>query len=1596
MSKLIRYLIFVVFTVAIAMSVTVQAQILDNSGIVFHGKILNPDNTTSPTDSNATFTVEIIGKSQFIRGDGSAGTDTCVIYRETQNAPVNNGSFSITIGQGTGSFGSGPNTNGQQLASLFVNPPTDLQVGNVNYAIPAISCTSGLSNFQPEKTKTERFLNVFVNVGGANIPLGEMAIRSIPFAHQAKQIDGYGVGNILKIGSAANTTHKIMTSAQADYLINFYDAANNTVNFNNAIVNNVGTPSATQTSAAANVNYVNQQISAMVANSTVALPPGNYGAANRTLSLVVDTEGRLSQVSAADIALPANQVTFTGPARLLGKTTAGAGAGQEISIGSGLALSPTGELTATVTLPTLAGNRVVTTNNLGVMEATSCAANQVLSFDLVGNFVCQSPTIAGVTTLPDGQIWIGNAAGLAAARAITGDVSLTNAGVATVTRIQGNSVLNQLPTNGQVLSWVTANNRWEPVTPASGSVTAVSGTAPIVSSGGATPAISLNSNFAGFDITNMGNVSFQAGQYIQLTNEPAAIPAGLGAGDAGKIWLNAGVIKYWDGSAVQTLGLSGAIALGGDVDGASNANTVRRIQGQNVNAAVPTANQYMKFVSGEWRPANIAAAELPTLAADSVLTTNNLGVITPVSVLPVNRGGTGSSVALANNRLMYSSGGNIIELPTGTNGQMLSLNASLVPTWVAAPTVPAGTVTGFAVTAPITNTGTATSPNVGLASDFAGFDITNMGNISFQAGQYIQLTNEPAAIPAGLGAGDAGKIWLNAGVIKYWDGSAVQTLGLSGAIALGGDVDGASNANIVRRIQGQSVNAAVPTANQYMKFVSGEWRPSNIAAAELPTLAADSVLTTNNLGVITPVSVLPVNRGGTGSSVALANNRLMYSSGGNIIELPTGTNGQMLSLNASLVPTWGPAPSAVTSISTNNGLTGGAITTAGTIGLANINAGQILSNVTTGPGTPVGNSISAILDTVTPAPVQGSVLYRDTNLNGWRSLPPGPNGQVLISGGPGANPSWAAAAAALPGLASTQMWVGNSSGAATARAISGDWSMSNAGVATVTGLQNRLVANTAPVIGNVLAWDSVTNSWIPDLHIKEQTDWGNVSMGTGSHTSNSGVENTAIGALSLSNSTTGSRNTGVGFASLRSITTGGGNTAIGSSALLNTTTGLRNVAVGGNALNFVNGNDNIGIGAEAGNLQAITGSNNILIGTIVGPNIGPAASNQLNIGNWIYGHNGNIGIGQTNPAARLDVNGQIRITGGTPGNGRVLTSDATGLATWQVPAAGGSVTSITANNGLSGGTITTSGTIGLATIAANRVLGTTAAGVPTEQSLTTMFDTIGNAQGSMLYRDTNLNGWRALAPGAANQVLISGGPAANPSWATASSIVSSGNGFVNGGNSGLTSPTLGINDNNNFLIQQGIAAGNTLTLGRNPIAGLPTPQIVIGSNINLNGNVVIPANGDVTMGANGDLTMNSNGDITMGVNGDIFMGANGDIIMGSGGDISAGGQITNGFFVNTGATACTIDWNRGNTQETDCTCASAITMSNLNQGGTYTLVVTSSTTNQCNFTHTPTAQTFKFRPANAARTGGAGNHTVYTFMKIGPTNTYVSWASDFN
>lgn len=194
----------------------------------------------------------------------------------------------------------------------------------------------------------------------------------------------------------------------------------------------------------------------------------------------------------------------------------------------------------------------------------------------------------------------------------------------------------------------------------------------------------------------------------------------------------------------------------------------------------------------------------------------------------------------------------------------------------------------------------------------------------------------------------------------------------------------------------------------------------------------------------------------------------------------------------------------------------------------------------------------------------------------------------------------------------------------------------------------------------------------------------------------SGYNNTAIGALALTNNTSAYANTAVGIQALYSLTTGVQNTAIGGASLFSLTEGNNNTALGYSVLNMMTGASNLAAGTGAmrnpsgGSSNVALGVNaargitdTVITGTValgyqagfaltsstgntllgyqagsaltsgnynilIGYNVNPydnTGSNQLNIGNTIYGDLGTkkIGIGVTSPSDTLDVSGSLTV-----------------------------------------------------------------------------------------------------------------------------------------------------------------------------------------------------------------------------------------------------------------------------------------------------------------------------------------------------------------
>lgn len=134
-----------------------------------------------------------------------------------------------------------------------------------------------------------------------------------------------------------------------------------------------------------------------------------------------------------------------------------------------------------------------------------------------------------------------------------------------------------------------------------------------------------------------------------------------------------------------------------------------------------------------------------------------------------------------------------------------------------------------------------------------------------------------------------------------------------------------------------------------------------------------------------------------------------------------------------------------------------------------------------------------------------------------------------------------------------------------------------------------------------------------------------------------------------------STNAAFGSYALYSNTDGGNNTAIGSESLIQNTSGNGNTSIGaGSGYDNETGTNNTLVGYNTG--VQVDGLNNA---TAIGANTYAGSSNSL-----ILGNNANVGIGTISPTAKLEVIGNIKITDGTEGVGKVLMSDAQGASSW--------------------------------------------------------------------------------------------------------------------------------------------------------------------------------------------------------------------------------------------------------------------------------------------------------------------------------------------
>lgn len=214
----------------------------------------------------------------------------------------------------------------------------------------------------------------------------------------------------------------------------------------------------------------------------------------------------------------------------------------------------------------------------------------------------------------------------------------------------------------------------------------------------------------------------------------------------------------------------------------------------------------------------------------------------------------------------------------------------------------------------------------------------------------------------------------------------------------------------------------------------------------------------------------------------------------------------------------------------------------------------------------------------------------------------------------------------------------------------------------ITGLTTNRIpyATSSTTIGDdsALTWDATNNAITINSCRIHSTGSSNTFIGdsAGNFTTSGAGGNTIIGSSAGSSLTTANNSVFIGLGAGTNTSSGSLNVAIGSNTMVSNTTGAANTAVGASSLSLLSsGINNIAIGRQAAD-NITSGGNNIIIGTDIDAQ-SATASNQLSIQNIIFGtgnsatgttvSTGSIGIGETAPTRKLEVAGSLAIKAGT-------------------------------------------------------------------------------------------------------------------------------------------------------------------------------------------------------------------------------------------------------------------------------------------------------------------------------------------------------------
>ena len=440
------------------------------------------------------------------------------------------------------------------------------------------------------------------------------------------------------------------------------------------------------------------------------------------------------------------------------------------------------------------------------------------------------------------------------------------------------------------------------------------------------------------------------------------------------------------------------------------------------------------------------------------------------------------------------------------------------------------------------------------------------------------------------------------------------------------------------------------------------------SASTIPTFTVDAQ---GRLTAAASVALPDTSATNEIQALSLAGNVLSLSNGGGSVTLPSGGGS-----------------GTVTSVATGTGLTGGPITGSGTISLAS--SGVTAGSYGSASAIPVitVDATGRVTSASTAAFTSTNLYTADGTLSAARTVTVGTNnltftgttGQVVVSaplkittGTPGAG----------------KVLTSDATGIATWQAVSGSGTVTN--VAAGTGLTGGPITSTGTLsLANtaVTAGSYGSASTIPTFTVDAQ---GRLTAAASVALPDTSASN-EIQALSLAGSTLSLSNGG-GSVSLASLNTDSQNLSLtGTTLNISGGTGV-NLATAGFLTAEVDGSitNEIQNLTVSGNTMNISGGSGATVPNLYTADGALAAARTVTMGTNNLTFTGTTG--------QVVVSAPLKITTGTPGAGKVLTSDATGIATWQAVSGSGTVTNVAAGTGLTGGPITSTGTLSLANTA---------------------------------------------------------------------------------------------------------------------------------------------------------------------------------------------------------------------------------------------------------------------------------------------------------